>query len=264
VQDLDINLLKTSHAVSDEKHIGRAALRLGVTQPSVSHALVRLRLMFCDALSCVRAAASNPRHARSGSGIRVTLARYPARRSGRRRAFVPSIARRVFRLHMSDFAETAFLPALLRELDHRAPGVVIETLHVEGGQFNDALESGRIDLALRHFPHASPHFHRSELLHERYMLLMPRRVADWLSLDKGCVLERNVPDASRFIAITSHPQSMALLERHGLTSSICAAVPDFKFVPATRTDRYADSRSWRESSMRHCDRRDDAATRTKV
>ena len=44
VQDLDLNLLKTFHAVFIEKHVGRAALRLGVTQPSVSHALGRLRL----------------------------------------------------------------------------------------------------------------------------------------------------------------------------------------------------------------------------
>ncbi|SAK74726.1 LysR family transcriptional regulator [Caballeronia hypogeia] len=233
VQDLDLNLLKTFHAVFDERHVGRAALRLGVTQPSVSHALGRLRLMFRDAL-----------FVRTGGGVEPTPRAQRLAASVERALdilqdvldegalFVPSSARRVFRLHMSDFAETAFLPTLLRELDHRAPGVVIETLHVEEGQFNDALESGRIDFALGHFPHASPHFHRSELLHERYMLLMPRRVADRLSLDAGFVLERNAPDALRFISITSHPQSMALLERHGLTSRIRAAVPDFMVVPA--------------------------------
>ncbi|MCA3848101.1 MAG: LysR family transcriptional regulator, partial [Burkholderia sp.] len=38
VQDLDLNLLKTFRAVYEERHVGRAALRLGVTQPSVSYA----------------------------------------------------------------------------------------------------------------------------------------------------------------------------------------------------------------------------------
>ncbi|OXH85143.1 LysR family transcriptional regulator, partial [Burkholderia multivorans] len=35
VQDLDLNLLKTFRAVYAERHVGRAALQLGVTQPSV-------------------------------------------------------------------------------------------------------------------------------------------------------------------------------------------------------------------------------------
>ena len=50
VRDLDLNLLKAFHAVYIEKNVGRAALRLGITQPSVSHALARLRLVFRDAL----------------------------------------------------------------------------------------------------------------------------------------------------------------------------------------------------------------------
>jgi DNA-binding transcriptional LysR family regulator len=233
VQDLDLNLLKTFHAVFIEKHVGRAALRLGVTQPSVSHALGRLRLMFRDALF-VRTGGGvepTPRAQRLAASVdRALTILQDVLDEGAQ--FSPASARRIFRLHMSDFAESAFLPTLLRELDERAPGVVIETLHVDEAQFNVALESGRIDFALGHFPHASPHFHRSELLQERYMLLMPRRVADRLGLDDAFVLERNVPPALRFIAVTSHPQAMALLERHGLTSRIRAAVPDFMVVPA--------------------------------
>ncbi|MBN3736956.1 LysR family transcriptional regulator, partial [Burkholderia sp. Tr-20390] len=61
VQDLDLNLLKTFRAVYEERHVGRAALRLGVTQPSVSYALGRLRLMFRDAL-----------FVRTGTGVEPT------------------------------------------------------------------------------------------------------------------------------------------------------------------------------------------------
>ncbi|MDI9682287.1 LysR substrate-binding domain-containing protein, partial [Burkholderia cenocepacia] len=85
--------------------------------------------------------------------------------------FAPDSTQRVFRLHMSDFAASAFLPTLLAAFDRRAPGAVIETLHVDECQLHVPLESGRIDFALGHFADASSHFQRTALLHERCVLL---------------------------------------------------------------------------------------------
>jgi DNA-binding transcriptional LysR family regulator len=233
VQDLDLNLLKAFHAVHVEKNVGRAALRLGVTQPSVSHALSRLRLVFRDALF-VRTPGgveATPRAQRlAGSIDRVLRILQDMLDEGAQ--FSAATSRRVFRLHMSDFAESAFLPTLMRELDARAPGVVIETHHIDDSQFNVALESGRIDFALGHFPNASSHFHHSELLQERYVLLMAQRVATRLGLDEHFALGAKVPTDLHFIAVTSHPQSTELLERCGLTSRVRIAVPNFMVVPA--------------------------------
>ena len=178
VQDLDLNLLKTFRAVYEERHVGRAALRLGVTQPSVSYALGRLRLMFRDALF-VRTGTGvepTPRAQRLALSVDKALAiLQDVLDEGSR--FTPDSTQRVFRLHMSDFAASAFLPTLLAAFDRRAPGAVIETLHVDECQLNVALESGRIDFALGHFADASSHFQRTALLHERCVLLMPRRTA---------------------------------------------------------------------------------------
>ncbi|SDD60406.1 DNA-binding transcriptional regulator, LysR family [Paraburkholderia lycopersici] len=233
VQDLDLNLLKTFNAVYAEKHVGRAALRLGITQPSVSHALGRLRLLFHDALF-VRTSGGvepTPRAQRLAASIDRALAILQAVLDEGAQ-FSPATSRRTFRLHMSDFAETAFLPTLMRELDERAPGVVIETQHIEESRFNVAVESGRIDFAMGHFPHAFSHFHRSELLQERYVLMMARRVAERYGLDDHFVLDGAAPPALQFIAVSSHPQSTALLEQHGLTSRVRVAVPNFMVVPA--------------------------------
>jgi DNA-binding transcriptional LysR family regulator len=233
VQDLDLNLLKAFHAVHVEKNVGRAALRLGITQPSVSHALSRLRLVFRDALF-VRTPGgveATPRAQRLAGSIDRVL-RILQDMLDESAQFSAVTSRRVFRLHMSDFAESAFLPTLMRELDTRAPGVVIETHHIDDSQFNVALESGRIDFALGYFPHASSHFHHSELLHERYVLLTPRRVAERLALDKHFTLSANAPAGLRFIAVTSHSQATELLERNGLASRVRIAVPNFMVVPA--------------------------------
>ncbi|CAB3753114.1 LysR family transcriptional regulator [Burkholderia puraquae] len=237
VQDLDLNLLKTFRAVYEERHVGRAALRLGVTQPSVSYALGRLRLMFRDALF-VRTGTGvepTPRAQRLALSVDKALAilQHVLDEGSR---FTPDSTQRVFRLHMSDFAASAFLPTLLAEFDRRAPGAVIETLHVDECQLNVALESGRIDFALGHFADASSHFQRAALLHERCVLLMPRRTAQRVGLPDDYVLDGAAPDTLRFVAVTSHPQSMQLLERHGLMPRVRAALPDFMVVPALLQD----------------------------
>ena len=47
---VDLNLLQTFHAVHAEGSVTRAAVRLGVSQPTVSHALTRLRRLYRDPL----------------------------------------------------------------------------------------------------------------------------------------------------------------------------------------------------------------------
>ena len=43
---VDLNLLTVLDAVLNERNVTRAAERLGMTQPAVSNALTRLRLLF--------------------------------------------------------------------------------------------------------------------------------------------------------------------------------------------------------------------------
>ncbi len=47
---VDLNLLVLFHAVLEEGHVGRAALRLNLTPSAVSHGLARLRRLFSDPL----------------------------------------------------------------------------------------------------------------------------------------------------------------------------------------------------------------------
>ena len=45
---VDLNLLVVLDALLAERHVTRAAVRLNKTQPAVSHALARLRVLFDD------------------------------------------------------------------------------------------------------------------------------------------------------------------------------------------------------------------------
>src|SRR5437773_3037721 len=48
--DFDLNLLVAFDALMQDQHVTRAAVRVGLTQPAMSHALKRLRLMCGDPL----------------------------------------------------------------------------------------------------------------------------------------------------------------------------------------------------------------------
>jgi hypothetical protein len=61
---VDLNLLVVFDTLMAEKHVGRAAQRLSVSQSAVSHALGRLRELFDDPLAKV-AMSSGARRARS-------------------------------------------------------------------------------------------------------------------------------------------------------------------------------------------------------
>jgi len=50
VRAVDLNLLKAFDALTSERAVTRAAARIGLSQPAMSHALSRLRGLFADDL----------------------------------------------------------------------------------------------------------------------------------------------------------------------------------------------------------------------
>lgn len=67
IRNLDLNLLKATDALLDERSVTRAAARLALTQPAVSGMLTRLRDAFNDPLF-IRAPRYGADAARSGAG----------------------------------------------------------------------------------------------------------------------------------------------------------------------------------------------------
>lgn len=119
---VDLNLLRVLDAVLAERHVTRAAARLGLTQSTASHALARLRTQLGDPL-LVR----GPRGALVPTARAELLAPVVARALGelaavwRGEAFTPATAERTFHLGAGDLAELALLPALVARLARLAP-----------------------------------------------------------------------------------------------------------------------------------------------
>src|SRR5664279_82958 len=149
----DLNLLQTFFAVHAAGSVSAAAQRLGVSQPTVSHALRRLRELYQDPLFIRTGAGMAPtaKADRLAEAVRHALHLLDvAIQEGEH--FDARVAQRTFRLHMTDIGETVFLPRLMHTLAARAPGLRIETAQLDEKDVGPALETGRIDLAVGFFP----------------------------------------------------------------------------------------------------------------
>ena len=146
---LDLNLLVVFDAVFAERHISRAARRLGKSQPAVSGALARLRSLLDD-----------PLFVRDGAGVRPTrLAREmatPIREAlqllneplRRERDYAPATSARTFHLNLNDYTQTILLPRLLAHLKEHAPNVHLATTSLPVDEMESALKRGALDLAV--------------------------------------------------------------------------------------------------------------------
>ena len=147
---VDLNLLQTFHAVHATGSVSRAAERLGVSQPTVSHALGRLRALYGDALFIrtqggMLPTAKAQRLAKAVEHALTTL-EVAIRET---ETYDPARSDRTFRLHLTDIGETIFLPSLLAALAREAPGVRLEVFQLDDRDILPALESGRVDVARR-------------------------------------------------------------------------------------------------------------------
>ena len=114
---IDLNLLVVLDALLSERHVSRAAQRLAMSQPAVSHALGRLRELFGDPL-LVRVKSRMQLTSLAlelAPKLQASLDQVRGVIGGP--TFEPVRSRRHFRLGMSDYGAWVVLPALLAGTD---------------------------------------------------------------------------------------------------------------------------------------------------
>jgi DNA-binding transcriptional LysR family regulator len=144
---LDLNLLRTLHALLEEGQVSRAARRLSLTQSAVSHSLQRLREHFDDPLLVRRGKemTPTPRALELQGPLRQILAAIeqmvgPAQ-------FNPAGARGTLRIATTDYGLSMLLPHVLSALSKTAPQLAIAYSHLSDDTF-EHLKTGFLDLAL--------------------------------------------------------------------------------------------------------------------
>ena len=124
VGGVDLNLLRTLRALLEEENVTHAGSRLGLSQPSMSIALGRLRRHYKDELLarngrdyCLTPLARTLQPSVTES-LRLADAAF-----GRTETFVPGKSDQVFSLTLSDYAITVLIEPLLRRVQEQAPMV---------------------------------------------------------------------------------------------------------------------------------------------
>jgi DNA-binding transcriptional LysR family regulator len=149
INRLDLNLLRVFVALWEEGSVTAAANRLGLGQPSISHALGRLREAVDDQLFVRSHAGMVPTFYAEAiaEAIKEKLSELQGILNGGR-GFDPATSNRIFRLILSDLGELTFMPTLMAYLAENAPDVKIVVMVIPRSQYRETLEAGKADLAL--------------------------------------------------------------------------------------------------------------------
>ena len=145
---IDLNLLVVFDAIMAERNVTRAAARLFLSQPAVSHALARLRAMIGDPLflRSGRQMVPTAKATLLGPAVHGMIEQLSAVLD--ERSFDPSTSQATFRVGMVDYGETTLAPLLAGLLREQAPGIHIQVQDADTGLLQSQLSSGELDLAI--------------------------------------------------------------------------------------------------------------------
>ncbi|MDB5401813.1 MAG: LysR family transcriptional regulator, partial [Rhodopila sp.] len=146
---LDLNLLVVFDAVAQERNATRAAAKLNMTQPAISHALARLRSALRDELF-VRTPdgmAPTPFAERLVGPVRAALDSLRTALDGAA-PFDPETAERGFTLAMDNRATVVLAAPLVAAMRAQAPGVALDLRPSGTLNLPERLDRGELDLAI--------------------------------------------------------------------------------------------------------------------
>lgn len=144
---VDLNLLPLLDALLSERHLTRAARRVGLSQPAASRALGRLRVLLGDPLLLREGAASRltARAEALRDPVRLALGLLESAIT-QTAPFDPATAQRTVRVASDDYAELVVLAPLLARLSRVAPGIAVQVLPARGSGL-DRLVRGEVDVS---------------------------------------------------------------------------------------------------------------------
>jgi DNA-binding transcriptional LysR family regulator len=262
IRKLDLNLLLAFDALMQDGNLTRAGLRLGLSQPSMSHALARLRKVAGDPLF-VRVPSGmepTPFSQQIAGTVREGLALLQGALDGAA-VFDPASCNRTFQILMSDIGEMVYLPRLIAKLNSVAPDINLRILQLPRESYQDAFLSGEADLAIGFLPALKAGFYQQRLFEDSYVCLARKdhpRVGNALTLEQFSNESHILvePAGSRYSSVALQSSTTTFIERHladqGLSRRIALHVSHFMVVPelVQQTDLLATVPSYLIAYMR--------------
>ncbi|GAB0112915.1 LysR family transcriptional regulator [Acidisoma sp. C75] len=234
LRSFDLNLLVAFDALMQEGSVTRAAARLKVGQPAMSHSLSTLRVLLQDELFVRVGQSLRPtaRAAALAEPIRAALRQMQAALHSSAQ-FDPATEERTLRLGYSGEIELLLVPRLIAALRSAAPGVRLLSQRALREDVQRLLDDGVLDLAVGCFEPVMAQRYRSEVLFEPSVscvfnpallpLAPPVGRADYLTL----------PHAVVTLTDSLSGCLEAALEEIGARLNVVSAASEFMSVLAT-------------------------------
>ena len=205
LRSVDLNLLTVFDAVMQEQNITRAAHNLGMSQPAVSNAVARLKVMFNDELFI-----------RHGRGIQPTQRAKqlfgPLRQALQlvknelpSSIFSPETSTRTFKLAICSPSDMRFAPRILRNVAEQAPNLRMQLEAEFDAELTQKMRYQEIDFVIDYVRFDEPGFCSTELFSDELVVIAADnhpRIGDTISeaefaAEKHAVL-KSVPGVKTF------------------------------------------------------------------
>lgn len=229
LRSVDLNLLVILDVLLDEQHVGRAAERVGLSQPAMSAALQRCRYLFRDQL--LERSRGTMRPTPKAESLRQPLKELLAVADGIIAPPEVPIAeiKATLRLTMADLSAQLVLEPLLADLARSAPGIDIILQPWAGAEHaRRALKDGSTDIAVSVFETGDDDLCCQSVSDETYVVAMrgDHPAAQNFTLDQWLSFPHIVV-SGRGDARTSLDSELAA---RGLRRRIGVVVPTFGMV----------------------------------
>jgi DNA-binding transcriptional LysR family regulator len=213
-----------------DRRVSTTADKLGLSQPAVSNALKRLRVLLKDELFVRTARGMEPTPYALNLVEPMGYALDTLQNAlNQRDSFDPVTSERTFTLGLTDIGEIYFMPTLMETLSRVAPRIKISTLRHNSGHLSEDMASGNVDIAVGLLPGLTTGFFQRRLFKQRYVCLFrqghptahnPISLAQFKSLAHVGVTSAN----------TGHSEVDEWLTRKGIARHIQLHVPHFVAV----------------------------------
>jgi len=233
--NIDLHLLACLDALISEKSVTRAAEKMGLTQPGMSHALTRLRDKFSDPLLIRTSHGMVPtdRALYIASSLKEAVLQLQTSLSNPV-TFEPSKSENTFKIAISDYVSFLLLPSLMNLISREAPGVKIEVIPSDAKRIREWLDDGVCHLGIGFWSGPPDDLHTSELFTDDLSLISRKGTfnssGNAISIKEYAELNHVLMIGGNQIA-TFETLIDEALHRQQLTRRIALRVPSLLLIP---------------------------------
>lgn len=171
LRSVDLNLLTVFDAVMQEQNITRAAHNLGMSQPAVSNAVARLKVMFNDELFIRHGRGIQPTQRAKQLFGPVRQALQLVKNELPSSIFSPETSNRTFKLAICSPSDMRFAPRILSNVAEQAPNLRMQLEAELDAELAQKMRYQEVDFVIDYVRFDEPGFCSTELFSDELVVI---------------------------------------------------------------------------------------------